>query len=286
MRFLRHIETCNRCEPDRFRPLLLDGIRLGSIRADRAPALAELDGLFRVTDRAVILAEDGPRGGRLTERLLEVTDLLVARGLVPQRRGERFAIMEYWGGPTLFELDRGAIAFFGTRSYGVHVNGLVGSSIWVATRSHTKKVAPGKLDNLVAGGIAAGYGARATLIKEAAEEAGIAAELAQRARPVGAASYRMEVPEGLRDDVLFMFDLDLPEGFAPVPVDGECESFRQMPLDEVLRVVAETDDFKFNVNLVLIDLALRRGLVGPDEPGYLALVDGLHARRAARASGD
>jgi hypothetical protein len=31
----------------------------------------------------------------------------------------------------------------------------------------------------------------------------------------------------------------------------------------VLRTVAETDDFKFNVNLVLIELFGRLGLIGP-----------------------
>jgi hypothetical protein len=39
--------------------------------------------------------------------------------------------------------------------------------------------------------------------------------------------------------------------------------------------VRETDDFKFNVNLVLIDFGLRRGLIGPEDQDYLALVEGL-----------
>jgi len=39
--------------------------------------------------------------------------------------------------------------------------------------------------------------------------------------------------------------------------------------------VRDTDDFKFNVNLVIIDFALRHGLVAPDDPDYLDLVTGL-----------
>jgi hypothetical protein len=38
----------------------------------------------------------------------------------------------------------------------------------------------------------------------------------------------------------------------------------------------KTDDFKFNVNLVNIDFALRHGVIGPEDPEYLDLVTGLH----------
>ncbi len=52
-----------------------------------------------------------------------------------------------------------------------------------------------------------------------------------------------------------------PTDFSPRPADGEVESFELWPLTRALAVVRETDDFKFNVNLVLIDLFLRRGLI-------------------------
>jgi len=43
----------------------------------------------------------------------------------------------------------------------------------------------------------------------------------------------------------------------------------------VVERVRRTDDFKFNVNLVIIDFALRHGLVTPEDPEYLDLVTGL-----------
>ncbi len=43
----------------------------------------------------------------------------------------------------------------------------------------------------------------------------------------------------------------------------------------VLDRVARTDDFKFNVNLVIIDFALRHGLIARDHPEYAALRAGL-----------
>jgi hypothetical protein len=39
-------------------------------------------------------------------------------------------------------------------------------------------------------------------------------------------------------------------------------SFALWPIARAMEAVAETDDFKFNVTLVLIDLFLREGLLG------------------------
>jgi hypothetical protein len=88
-------------------------------------------------------------------------------------------------------------------------------------------------------------------------------------------SYRMETPEGARDDVLFVYDIDLPGDFVPRNTDGEIASFALMAADDVLERVRAAEDFKFNVNLVVIDFALRHGLVTPDDPDYLDLVTGL-----------
>jgi hypothetical protein len=74
-------------------------------------------------------------------------------------------------------------------------------------------------------------------------------------------SYAMERPEGLRRDRLHCFDLMLPPDFTPHPVDGEVSGFELWPLPRVLEAVRDTDAFKFNVNLVLIDLFLRLGLI-------------------------
>jgi 8-oxo-dGTP pyrophosphatase MutT (NUDIX family) len=120
---------------------------------------------------------------------------------------------------------------------------------------------PGKLDHLVAGGVSAGMDAWQTLIKEAAEEAAIAPSLARTAQHRSAVCYAMERPEGLRRDRLQCYDLDLPESFVPVAADGEVESFELWPIGRVFETVRDTDDFKFNVNLVLIDLFARLGML-------------------------
>ncbi|HKW53454.1 MAG TPA: DUF4743 domain-containing protein, partial [Stellaceae bacterium] len=209
-----------------------------------------------------------------------VVERLVTDGLVPKWRNEFFAVAPRWGAPPLFKLDRGAVAFFGVRAYGVHLNGYLRDGdgrlrLWIGRRAADKKVAPDKLDNLVAGGIGYEHGLFETLAKEAREEADMPAELIARAVPVGAVSYRMELPGGARDDVLFIYDLDVPRGFVPRNTDGEIAAFHLMAADEVVAGVRDSEDFKFNVNLVIIDFALRHGLVPPDDPDYLALVTGL-----------
>ena len=133
--------------------------------------------------------------------------------------------------------------------------------MWVARRAADKLLDPGKLDHLVGGGVPAGLTPAETLVKEAAEEAGVPAALCAAARHVGTISYAMERPEGLRRDRLHMYDLVLPDGFVPEPRDGEVAGFELWPASEVLERVRQTDDFKFNVNLVLIGLFQRLGML-------------------------
>jgi hypothetical protein len=81
--------------------------------------------------------------------------------------------------------------------------------------------------------------------------------------------------EGLRNDVLFVYDLELPADVTPVNSDGEIEEFFLWPIEQVMRRVAETDDFKFNVGPVIIDFLLRHGFLDPETPDYLEILMGL-----------
>jgi 8-oxo-dGTP pyrophosphatase MutT (NUDIX family) len=168
-------------------------------------------------------------------------------------------------GPVLAQIDRGAIPSFGIAAAGVHLNGLVsrpdGLHLWIARRGQDRPLDPGKLDNIVAGGIPAGLSPAQTLLKEAAEEAAIPQELASRAVPVGAIGYVMERSEGLRRDWLYCYDLVLQADFTPAAADGEVEAFELWPLRRVVDAVRESDVFKFNVNLVLLDLFVRKGAI-------------------------
>jgi 8-oxo-dGTP pyrophosphatase MutT (NUDIX family) len=278
MSLLHHVQACNAYRAERFLPFLHDGERLGLVRRDNAETLRRFPDLFRVAPDAVILTATG--GFEAVSAAVDrVVEQLVADDIIPKWRNEFFAVAPRWAALPHFRLDRGAVPFFGTRAYGVHLNGWLrvegAQRLWIGRRAPDKKVAPGKLDNLVAGGIAWEHGLAATLIKEAQEEAAIPPALIARAVPAGAVSYRMETKLGARDDVLFLYDLEVPADFVPRNTDGEIVDFALMDAADMVERVRSGDDFKFNVNLVIIDFALRHGLVTPDEPDYLDLVLGL-----------
>ena len=241
----RHLAALTGEVPGDYVPLLVGGAAVGFVR----PAVA--DRLGR-TGAAVVLADAGA--------LAAAQAVLVAAGVV-RLRGEDFDVRARADGPVLARVDRGALPVFGIEAQGVHVNGLVGERLWVGRRSAGRAMDAGKLDHLVAGGIAAGMDAAGTLVKEAWEEAGVPEALARQARFVGTVAYCVVRAEGLRRDRLHCYDLDVPEGFVPVPRDGEVEAFTLMRLDDVLAAVRDGDDYKFNVNLVLIDLFARRGMI-------------------------
>jgi 8-oxo-dGTP pyrophosphatase MutT (NUDIX family) len=278
MSFVDHIRGCNSYRPWRFLPLLHAGRRVGLVRRDNADTLRRFPAVFAVVDDAVTIRGE-PDFVRVSAMLDDVVKTLGDEGVVDGWRDEYFMIAPRWGDPPLFQLDRGAVAFFGTRAHGVHLNGFRrdrdGLKLWIGKRAPDKKVEPNKLDNLVAGGIGHGHGVFATLVKESAEEAGLPRDLIDRAVPVGAVTYRMETRGGLRDDVLFVYDLETPPEVTPRNTDGEITEFALMSATEVVARVRDTSDFKFNVSLVIIDFALRHGLITPDEPDYVDLVTGL-----------
>ncbi|UMM63405.1 NUDIX hydrolase [Aristophania vespae] len=176
-------------------------------------------------------------------------------------------------GDVVGQVDRALIPLLGLEAQGVHVNGLVKKNekifLWVAKRSAHKRLDPGKLDHIVAGGMNAGGTPDETVKKEAAEEASIPSELAEKAYKASIIHYAMARSEGLRRDRLHCYDLYLPENFIPRAADGEVESFALWPLEDVFDHVRNSDNFKFNVNLVLIDLFLRHNFFQPDDERLL-----------------
>jgi 8-oxo-dGTP pyrophosphatase MutT (NUDIX family) len=263
----RHIETCNdMASLAGLVPWRIGPARVGWLTEDMSRRLRSRRGAFDAHggDGLELVSSEGFEAR--SRALGEVVAHLAAAGVV-SRRDEAFDVRADPDSEALARLDRGALSALGVISQGVHVNGRVrrpdGLHLWVGWRSKHKSVAPGRLDNLVAGGVPAGLTPMQTLLKEAAEEASMPPELAARARQVSRVSYRMTDGPGIRRDVLHCFDLELPEDFTPVPGDDEVERYELWPVGRVLEAVRDTPDVKFNVNLVLIDLFLREGLVDP-----------------------
>jgi len=267
--FQRHIDACNTLHsPAGFLPFRLDGVQVGWVGPELGRALTFFPRDVHFDAEGVTLAGRLRGPGARSEALARLLPPLAAAGHL-RIRDELFDIRAESTGPVLGVLDRGALPAFGVMSQGVHVNGLVrradGLHVWVGFRARDKAVAPGLLDNIVAGGIPAGLSPAECLVKEAAEEAGLDAALAVQARPVGRVSYVLSEGAGMRRDVLHCYDLDVPEGVVPVPNDDEVERFELWPVGQLVEAVRDGDGVKFNVNLVFLDLFLREGLVA--DPG-------------------
>jgi 8-oxo-dGTP pyrophosphatase MutT (NUDIX family) len=279
MAFADRIRHCNSFDPARAMPLWAGKHRVGWLRHDNAEVLSRHDDVFKVAAGEARLLPNGDTDS-VSRAVDEVVEVLVTERRVPKWRNETFDVAPRWGERPLFRVDRGAVPFFGVRAYGIHVNGYRRDggrySLWIGRRASNKQVAPGKLDNLVAGGIGNGYGAAATLAKEAEEEAAIGPELIARAAAAGALTYRMETKTGIRDDVMFVYDLEVPPDFEPRNDDGEIAGFELMPLADILERIRTTSEFKFNVNLVILDFAVRHGVLCPEDPEYLDVANGLH----------
>jgi hypothetical protein len=279
MSLLERVRECQRWNPDAYLPFIIAGRPMGRLRPEFARRLADFPRVFEATDKAVLLDEGLADFDSRTAAVHEVLLALREAGELPQWRDEPYAVARRWDDEPLMTMERGAVPLFGVRSFGVHLHGLVeregAPHIWVAKRSMSKASAPGKLDHLVAGGQPHGMGIFENLVKECREEASIPRELVERARPVGIVSYICERPEGLRDDILFVYDLHLPEDFRPRNTDGEVEDFYLWPMARAKTAATGSEAFKFNCALCLVDLFLRLGLVGPDEPDYHAIAHGL-----------
>ncbi|CAM9958570.1 unnamed protein product, partial [Phaeothamnion confervicola] len=189
----------------------------------------------------------------------------------------------------LARLERAAMIYFGVPSYGVHVNGYVpgsgngtggaaGGRVWIGVRSPSKATYPGLLDQIAAGGQPSGLTFKANVLKECAEEASIPQDLLRLMRPAGLVSYRYSTAKGLSTKFLAVYDLPLPADFVPFNGDGEVDEFMLIPTEEALASVRDTPQrWKPNAGLVMIDFALRHGLIDADDPEY---VDLCHLLRA------
>jgi 8-oxo-dGTP pyrophosphatase MutT (NUDIX family) len=267
-----------------YRPLLIGDMPIGLVDDDRALRLARFDCLH-VTPAGVTLDAALASCDARSAALEEIALVLRAEGALPAWRDERFAVAPEFGEAPLFLIERGAARYFGVRTWAAHVNGIVhreaGAQMWLARRSPQKAVDPGLLDNLVGGGIAAGFRVDQTVVKEAWEEAGIDAALARTSRPAGLVHSKRVMSDGLQRESLFVHDLVLPAPFVPVNQDGEAVEHRLVSLDEAARTLAATsgpDELTLDASAVVLDYLIRHGRVQPDQPGYADVALALHRR--------
>ena len=158
-------------------------------------------------------------------------------------------------------VPRGSVSHLGIRAYGVHANGYTYRDgqlhMWVAKRALDKPTFPGLWDNMVGGGLTAGHTPEEVLEKETLEEAGLSLDQARNVQYQGTLNYQHAHASGIRNDCLYVYDIELPPDVEPIPNDGEVDCFECWPIEKVLEVVDSTEDFKYNCNLVIAEFLLR-----------------------------
>ncbi|KAJ2727666.1 hypothetical protein IW152_006132, partial [Coemansia sp. BCRC 34962] len=269
---------------------LINGSTVGHMSANDVTALR---GILKEHPRPVFKFDDTQRTLSFSDEFNDCTtrSAAVAELLAQMRSEKTWAPLSKWrdelypiydsSAGVAVMIERAASSNFGIRTYGVHINGFTHSAtgelrMWVGRRSLSKPTWPGYLDQIAAGGIGDGMGAWECMVKECGEEAGIPPELARHGRFAGTIQYFTRTEMGLQPETQFVFDLELPSDFVPVPTDGEVESFLHLTLDEAVERL-KLGQFKPNCAACVVDFLVRHGVVTPDnEPDYLAILDCLH----------
>jgi len=263
-------------------PLRVDGAVAGWVSLQRAQRLRLFADVFAMNGASIAIVAALADERTRSIALARVAAELASEGALTAWRNELYAVAPAWGAPPWFLLERAAARHFGVHTWAAHVNGLVqeqesggaATSMWVARRSAAKAIDPGMLDNLVGGGIAAGATVDGTVVKEAWEEAGIAATLAASARPSASLHIRRDQPDGLQWETIFACDLALPASFVPANQDGEAVAHRRVSLAEAARLIAldqGPDVVTADASLVVLDCLLRHGAVPPDSAWFARL---------------
>jgi 8-oxo-dGTP pyrophosphatase MutT (NUDIX family) len=253
-------------------PFLIDGALVGSVAHEHLGALAAHPQALALQPGAVhLVAPEAERDAALAR----INAALRDAGLVVAWRDELYAVVERQGAPAFARIERAASRFWGTLTFGAHCNGYVADAggrpthLWIARRSLAKPTDPGLLDNLVGGGVPAHQTPLETLVREGWEEAGLTPAQMQAAQPGRVIHLRRNIPEGLQQEWLYVFDLALPAGLQPVNQDGEVAELRLTPVAEALGHAAE-GEMTVDAALATLDFALRHHLLPPAEHAELA----------------
>jgi 8-oxo-dGTP pyrophosphatase MutT (NUDIX family) len=274
------LELARACRgPARVPFVLVDGgaeRTLGSVAIEHLAALrAWPDAFEELADpRAAGRAGAAPRALALRlpaagrdARLAGIHAELHRHGLIRAWREEPYPLRDREGGEHA-TIERAASRFWGTLTLGAHCNGFVADAagrpthLWIARRAQSKPTDPGRLDNLIGGGVARGQTPREALVREGWEEAGLRPE--QMAGLVDGSVIELDcdIAEGRQHERLVVFDLALPPGLEPRNTDGEVAEHLLLPVAAALARAA-AGELTTDAALATFDFAWRRGLIEP-----------------------
>src|SRR5262245_33454265 len=123
MSLLDHIRFCQRRNMSRYRPFIVGGERVGWVEHGLAPRLLTDSTAFQGDETILRLSPAFADFDSRSRAMAEVATRLVADGRLRKLRGEDFPAASAHAGSPLFKIDRNAVALFGIKACGVHMNG-------------------------------------------------------------------------------------------------------------------------------------------------------------------
>jgi len=247
-------------------------LEVGSVARAHLDALARWPEALRIDERQVTLTVDAAEREPF---FAQANGALRDAGLIVAWRDETYPVLSIEPRRLLATFERAASRFWGTMTFGAHCNGYVADDrgrparMWIARRSFTKGTDPGKLDNLIGGGVPHGQSPAEAIVREGWEEAGLLPAQMGGLRPGRLILLARDIAEGFQLEEISVYDLALPADLVPRNQDGEVAETMCLPIAEAL-ALASGEQMTVDAALVTLDFALRHRLLAPDRRDELA----------------
>lgn len=222
--------------------------------------------------------------------LSELISICVDRNLFHVLDGKHSEPFSILGANYPVQIERFASSLFGITACGAclvaYTHTASGMKLWIPRRAKYLYSFPGLLDTTVAGGVKARSSPLETVVEEAAEEASMSRDFVRRnVRSTGVLTCMSVTGDDwpgekglVLPDVLYVYDLELPEDIIPRPNDEEVEGFQSMSTEHV-RSALLSEQFKPDAAIVLIDFFIRHGIITSDnERDFVEVIMHLHRK--------
>ena len=180
----------------------------------------------------------------------------------------------------LFEMRRFYVVYLGVRGYASRLNAYHDGQMWVVKRGTGVHEYPGRYDTLVGAGQVIRRTIWEHLLVEAHEEAGLTPADCKNIQSTSMLHIFRRTSRGfLFDENIYLYDLDTGGTITPHIVnEWEVQKIELWPFAKVLHAIHNTEEFRPEAALCLIDFFIRHGVITPDnEPDYDALCFGLRS---------
>ncbi|MEZ5739407.1 MAG: NUDIX domain-containing protein [Burkholderiaceae bacterium] len=237
-----HLRLARTAADDTRLPLEIADKVVGSVLPDDARLLADaVPGLLLADDCLAVLPQCASDGDPVLAAMARV---LREAGRAHRWRNELLPVCAD-DGTWMGSIERACVRTLGIRTFAVHLVGEADAgnddyACWLQRRAAHKDTDPGCLDNLASGLVGLADDARGieplreAVLREAAEEAGLAAGELLGLQAVGTWRMSGPVPEGHLVEDVSVFSAQLAPDATPRIVDGEVSEFLRLSGTELL----------------------------------------------------